>query len=118
MRKIGVLILVGVVTIIIAWGSLFSHPAASQQIESRLSNLEADFRRLQAQVNQLQSQQGQIRTPAPTTTLTPRQSSRSGRTLSQQERDRMFDHLATLVVELKQQVNTLEKRVAKLESRS
>lgn len=117
MRKIGVLIFAGILTAIIAWGGFLSHPATSQQIESRLSNLEADFRRLQVQVNQLQSQGGQRRTPAPTTTLTPRQSQRSGRSLSPQERDQMFDRLATLVVELKQQVNTLEKRVAKLESR-
>jgi outer membrane murein-binding lipoprotein Lpp len=117
MRKIGALIFVGVLTAIIIWGSLLSHPAASQQVESRLSNLEADFRRLEAQVNQLQSQRGQPRAPSPTTTLTPRQTQPSRRNLSQQERDKMFDRLATLVVELKQQANTLEERVAKLESR-
>ncbi|MDM9379732.1 hypothetical protein QUB80_03330 [Chlorogloeopsis sp. ULAP01] len=116
MRKIEALALIGVLTAIVIWGSLFSYPAASQQVESRLSNLEADFRRLEAQVNQLQSQRGQPRSPSPTTTLTPRQTS-PGRNLSPQERDKMFDRLATLVVELKQQVNTLEERVVKLESR-
>ena len=59
---------------------------------------------------------GQSRqSPSPRTTLTPRQSTGSRGNLSQQ--DRMFDRLATLVVELKQQVNKLEERVAKLESR-
>ncbi len=116
MRKIGMLLLAGVLAVVI-WGGLFSHPAASQQIESRLSNLEADFNRLESQINQLQSQlQGRPQS-SPRTTLAPPQSQRSRRNLPQENREKMFDRLATLVVELKQQVNALEKRVNQLEKR-
>lgn len=54
MKRIGVLISLGILAFIFIWGILFSHPAVSQQIESRLNNLEADFNRLQSEVNQLQ----------------------------------------------------------------
>lgn len=93
---------------------MFSHPAVSQQIESRLNNLEADFNRLQSEVNQLQSQLSNRPSSLPRTTINP---SPSRRNLSQQEKDKMFDRLATLVVEVKRQVQGLEKRVTKLESR-
>ena len=103
---------------IVLWLGLSSNTASSQQIESRINNLEADLNRVELQLNQIQYQLGQTKpSPSPRTTLTPRVSSGSGRNLSQTERDRMFDRLATLVVELKQQVNTLETRVKKLESR-
>ncbi|MBD2439511.1 carbohydrate porin [Nostoc sp. FACHB-110] len=116
MKNIKVLTLV-VALVLILWGGLFSNTASSQQIESRLNNLEADVNRLESRFSQLESQLGQNRQPSSTrTTLTPRQSSGRGN-LSQSERDKMFDRLATLVVELKQQVNTLEQRIAKLETR-
>ncbi len=100
---------------IVLWIGLLSNPASSQQVESRINNLEADLNRVQSQLNQIQSQMGQTRlSPSPRTTLTPRQPSRN---LSQTERDKMFDRLATLVVELKQQVNKLETRVSQLEKR-
>lgn len=103
---------------IVLWMGLLSNPASSQQIESRINNLESDLNRVRSQLLQIQSQMGQTRlSPSPRTTLTPRQPSGSSRNLSQTERDKMFDRLATLVVELKQQVNKLETRVSKLESR-
>jgi outer membrane murein-binding lipoprotein Lpp len=111
MRKI-LLLLFTTVLLITWWAG--SHPAASQQIESRLNNLEADFNRLESQVNQLQSQL-QRPTSRSTPTLPPTQ--RLRRNVLPQEREQMFDRLATLVVELRQQVNTLEKRVSQLESR-
>ncbi|MDZ8056282.1 MAG: hypothetical protein RMX68_033430 [Aulosira sp. ZfuVER01] len=99
---------------VVLWIALLTNPAASQQIDSRVNNLEADLRRVESQLSQIQSQLGQSRlSPSPRSTLTPRQP----RSLSQTERDTMFDRLATLVVELKQQVNKLETRVSKLESR-
>jgi septal ring factor EnvC (AmiA/AmiB activator) len=108
------LLLAGVVVIVI-WLGLLSHPASSQQIDSRFNNLQADFNRVEARLRRVESQLGQLgRSPAPRTTLTPPQSNNARRNLSQQ--DQMFDNLATLVVELKQQVNTLEARVAQLES--
>lgn len=116
MKRLQVLTL-AVALVLIIWGGLFSNTASSQQIESRLNNLQADFNRLESQFNQLESQIYRNRPPSSTrTTLTPRQSTGRGN-LSQAQRDQMFDRLATLVVELKQQVNTLEKRIAKLEAR-
>jgi Tfp pilus assembly protein FimT len=115
MNKIKVLVIAGILVTIV-WGSFFSKTASSQQVESRINNLEADFNRVESRLNQIESQLGQSRqSPSPRTTLTPRQSTSSRGNLSQQ--DRMLDRLATLVVELKQQVNELKERVAKLESR-
>jgi outer membrane murein-binding lipoprotein Lpp len=115
MTKIKILTL-AVVLVLIIWGGLFSNTASSQQIESRLNNLQADFNRVESRLNQIESQLYQRQPSSTRTTLTPRQSTARGN-LSQAERDKMFDRLATLVVELKQQVNTLEKRIAKLEAR-
>jgi outer membrane murein-binding lipoprotein Lpp len=115
MNKIKVLVIAGILVTIV-WGSFFSQTASSQQVESRINNLEADFNRVESRLNQIESQLGQSRqSPSPRTTLTPRQSTSFRGNLSQQ--DRMLDRLATLVVELKQQVNELKERVAKLESR-
>jgi outer membrane murein-binding lipoprotein Lpp len=115
MKKIKVLVLAGILVIII-WLGLFPNTASSQQIQSRINNLEADLNRVESRLNQIESRLGQSRqSPSPRTTLTPRQPTGSRGNLSQQ--DQMFDRLATLVVELKQQVNKLEARVSKLESR-
>ncbi|NMG07530.1 hypothetical protein [Brasilonema sp. UFV-L1] len=114
MKRIG-LIALALFLVIILWSGVFSNTASSGQIESRFYNLEANFNRLESRVNRIESQLGQTgRSPRGVTT-TP--STRSGRTVSPQEREKMFDRLATLVVELKQQVNALEGRVAKLEKR-
>ncbi|OUL19312.1 hypothetical protein [Nostoc sp. 106C] len=117
MFKIKRLLFAGIFAIVL-WMGLLSNTASSQQIESRINNLEADLNRVESQLSQIQSQLGQTRlSPSPRTTLTPRQPTGSRGNVSQTERDRMFDRLATLVVELKQQVNKLETRVSKLESR-
>ncbi|QLE42984.1 hypothetical protein FD723_22750 [Nostoc sp. C052] len=115
MKKVKVLVIAGILITII-WGSFFSKTASSQQVESRINNLEADLNRFESRLNQIESQLGKTRQYSSSrTTLTPRQSTGSRRNLSQQ--DPMFDRLATLVIELKQQVNKLEERVAKIESR-
>ncbi|MFN6487559.1 MULTISPECIES: hypothetical protein [unclassified Nostoc] len=115
MKKIRVLIFAGILATII-WGGLFGNTASSQQVESRIYNLEADLNRVESRLNQIESQLGKTRqSPSSRTTLTSRQPAGSRGNLSQQ--DPMFDRLATLVIELKQQVNKLEERVAKLESR-
>lgn len=115
MNRIKALIIAGILVAII-WGGLFSNTASSQQVESRLNNLEADFNRVESRLNQLESQLNRRgRSPSPRTTLTPRQSTGSRQNLPQQ--DPMFDRLATLVIELKQQVNKLEERVSQIESR-
>lgn len=110
------LLFAGVLGIII-WSGILANTALSQQVDSRVNNLEADLRRINLRLNQIELQLNQPRqSPSSRTTLTPRQPTGS-RKLSQSERDTMFERLSTLVVELKQQVNQLEARVSKLESR-
>lgn len=111
MKKLGLLLLT-VVLIFIAWGGLISRPASSQQVQSRLNNLLSDFSRLESRVNRIEAQLGQggIRRPI----------NRPGPTGKKQgplqiQNEQMFDNLATLVIELKQDVKKLEERVAKLE---
>ncbi|MDB9346053.1 hypothetical protein PN456_11340 [Nodularia spumigena CS-586/05] len=109
------LILAGVVVIIV-WMGLLSNPAASQQIESRFNNLQADFNHVESRLRRVESQLNQMgKTPSPRTSLTPPQSTDAERDLSPQEQK--FERLATLVVELKQQVNQLDKRFSQIESR-
>ncbi|MDJ0616816.1 MAG: hypothetical protein QNJ63_08725 [Calothrix sp. MO_192.B10] len=99
--------------IIITWGILFTYPAASQRIESRLNNLEFDINRLESRLSQLELELNRTsRGRRPTI----RRRYRRRRGLSQRQGDKMFDRLATLVIELKQEVRALEKRVKKLES--
>ena len=104
------------ILVMIIWMGLLSNKASSQQVESRINNLEADLNRVESRLNQIESQFGNRQSSSPRTTLTP-PSGNSRRNLSLSERDKMFDRLATLVVELKQQVNKLEERVSQLESR-
>jgi ribosome-associated translation inhibitor RaiA len=100
----------------VLWLGFLLTPASSQQIDSRINNLEADFNRVLSRLNQIEGQINQ-RQPvsSPRTTITVPSGSR--RNVSQTQREQMFDRLAILVVELKQQVNKLEARVGKLESR-
>jgi outer membrane murein-binding lipoprotein Lpp len=114
MKRIGLIILVIFFTVVI-WGWLFSNPAFSQRIESRLNNLESDFNTLQSRVNRLESLLTQGRQVPPIGTPSTSPQLPRTRNLPQAERERMFDRLATLVIELKQQVNKLEARVAQLE---
>lgn len=109
--------LFAVTLVIVIWLGLLSTPASSQQIDSRLNNLQADFNRVLSRLNQIERQinQNRPRGSSPRTTITVPSGSR--RNVAQTDREQMFDRLATLVVELKQQVNKLETRVDKLESR-
>ncbi|KAB8335588.1 hypothetical protein SD80_004615 [Scytonema tolypothrichoides VB-61278] len=125
MKRIGLMAL-ALFLLIMLWGGVFSNTASSQQIESRFYNLEADFNRLESRINRIEALLGQSgrsslwdgrSAPSPSGGVTTTPSTRSGRTVSPQEREKMFDRLATLVIELKQQVNALEGRVAKLEKR-
>ncbi|TAE58235.1 MAG: hypothetical protein EAZ76_09765 [Nostocales cyanobacterium] len=89
--------------------SFFSHPATSQQVDFRVNNLESDIRRLEIRLNQIElliNKNSQI--PSSRINQTP--------VKPQVSKDKMFDRLSTLFVELKQQVNDLEKRVKNLES--
>ncbi|TAF06110.1 MAG: hypothetical protein EAZ77_12820 [Nostocales cyanobacterium] len=105
------------VVVIILWSGILSNTASSQQVDFRVNNLESDLRRVELRLNQIElllRQNPQI--PSSRITQTPVKPRIDKRNLSQLERDKMFDRLSTLVVELKQQVNDLTKRVVKLES--
>ncbi|BAZ42782.1 hypothetical protein NIES4101_87520 [Calothrix sp. NIES-4101] len=107
-------LLIALILTLLFWGSFFAKTASSQLIESRLNNVEADLNRLESRLSLIESQINRSNSPAPSKT-TPSPSSPSRTQRSQQQRDQMFDRLATLVIELKQQVNTLEQRILKLE---
>ncbi len=103
--------------IIIIWFTVPAHPVLSQQLDSRIINLEFDINRLESRINQIELQLSQTRPlpPPGNGNRKPSVSSR-GRRMSP-EQDKMFDRLATLVIELKQDIKSLEKRVNKLESK-
>ncbi|MDJ0554149.1 MAG: hypothetical protein QNJ68_06865 [Microcoleaceae cyanobacterium MO_207.B10] len=85
--------------------------ASTTQLEYRLRRLETDVSRLSSQVNRLQSQRlGRDLTESPPCTEETKINSRilSG--------DPMFDRLATLVIEIKQDVIEIQERLAQLES--
>ena len=101
--------------VIVAWTWLISTPASSQT-QSQINALEVDLNGIESRLNRIEAQLNQLGRFAPPTPPTPRPSrSNLGRN-TPLSRDQMFDRLATLVIELKQQVNKLETRVSKLES--
>lgn len=103
--------------VIIAWSGL-SVPASSQE-QSRINALEVDINSIESRLNRIETQLNQLRrfespgAPSPP----PASPINTGRNRTQLNREQMFDRLATLVIELKQQVNKLEARVSELESR-
>jgi len=97
------------VLLIFFWGELFAKPAVPQLIESRLNNIEAQLRNVELRLNQIEYHANLTRPISPSRTLVSPPLS---------ERDPMFKHLATLVVELKERVDNLAARVSKLESKS
>ena len=101
--------------LILIWGGLLSDTAFSGLLESRLNNLESDFYRLESQVNRIETQLNRV---GASQLKIPNNSPpfQRPRRLSQQQRDKMFDRLATLVIELKQDIKELQKRVSQLEN--
>ena len=98
----------------VAWTWLISTPASSQT-QSQINALEVDINGIESRLNRIEAQLNQLGRFAPPTATPPPSRSNSGRN-TPLTRDQMFDRLATLVIELKQQVNKLETRVSKLES--
>lgn len=101
--------------VIVAWTWLISAPASSQT-QSQINALEVDINGIESRLNRIEAQLNQLGRFAPPTATPPPSRSNSGRNRAPLTRDQMFDRLATLVIELKQQVNKLETRVSKLES--
>lgn len=113
------LLCIAVLAVIITWGGLVSAPASSQLVESRLSALEVDTNRIESRLNRIEAQLNQRGTESPRapSSSPPPSPINSGRNRRQLNRDEMFDRLATLVIELREQIRELEARVSKMESR-
>ena len=111
MKKLRVLLLAAIL-IFITWGGLISRAVPSTQFQSQLNNLESDFFRLESRLNRIESQlrQSGVRVPINRSGSTDRKARPS-----QIQGGQMFDNLATLVIEVKQDLRKLEKRVSKLE---
>jgi BMFP domain-containing protein YqiC len=112
--KITAMLAIAMLLVILAWISLTPEVALSQQVESRINNLEFDLRNIESRLGQIESQVGQsIRSQSPRTTVTPNNQVRN----RQLARLQSFDKLANLAIETRQDLKQLEARVAKLESR-
>ena len=105
------LLCIALLLVIIAWGGLVSAPASSQD-RSRINSLEVDINGIESRLNRIEAQLNQLR-----------RYGSAGAPLSEPPRDKpplnseqMFDRLATLVIELREQIRELEARVSKLES--
>ncbi|MBD1825449.1 hypothetical protein H6F51_23550 [Cyanobacteria bacterium FACHB-DQ100] len=91
---------------------LFS-PADAQigLVESRLSRIETELVGIRSELNQLSASRPRagVSVPSPSSSPTlPR---------STKFTDAQFDRLATLVIELRERIKTLEEKVAKLQGR-
>lgn len=110
------LIFLALILAIATW--YISHPAATAQ-NSRVSALEVDINGLESRLNRLEAQISQItRSPYPGAPASPPPVRNPRRNQPQLSREEMFDRLATLVIETKDQVNKLQARVAKLEAQN
>ncbi|MEL7243704.1 MAG: hypothetical protein AAGM40_15440 [Cyanobacteria bacterium J06573_2] len=89
--------------------------AFSGLTESRINNLESRFYRLESQVNRIETQLSRAGVSKLKVPNNPSLSQRRPSRLSQSNRDKMFDRLATLVIELKEDIKDLQKRVSQLE---
>ncbi len=103
--------------LLLAFVPRFSN-AQSIGLESRISRLEAEIFQLRSRLSNLESQVSRVnqpsRTPASTPTPAPQIPSPNRTTVPPSPE--MFDRLATLVIELKERVQTLETQVAALEA--
>lgn len=112
------LLCIALLAVIITWGGLVAAPASSQ-VESRINALQLDVNNIESRLNRIESQLNQIgRSVSPGAPAPPPPSPiNTGRNRRQLNRDQMFDRLATLVIELREQIRELEARVSKVESR-
>ena len=91
-------------------------------LESRIARIEAENFQLRSQVSRIESQLAQLSgrpIPQPSTPnrAVPQISSRTNRRQVSSS-DPMFERLATLVIELKERVQSLEAQVTELKKRS
>ena len=104
---------IGILLGILLWLGLghYANAQSEARIDSRLNRLESELGRLRSQVRQIESQLATPNRPAPNlpaiTSPTP--------ALAEPSLEEQFDNLATLAIELKQQVRQLETRITQLE---
>lgn len=101
------LLITGIV--LLCWWSMTTDIRAqgsSLRLETRIDRLESELSRVRSQLTRLEARTGGPSAPPPTT------SAPSTNELSLSEQ---FDNLATLAIELKQDVRNLQARVAELE---
>lgn len=98
----------------IIWASSLSSMAFSGLAESRINNLESRFYRLESQINRIEAELNRADVSKLKIPNNPSSQRRPTR-LSYLGRDKMFDRLATLVIESKQDIKDLQKRVSQLE---
>lgn len=93
------------------WGFLIAAPGrANIRLESRVNSLEYELRMVQAELSRLSSTaRSQPMQPAQPLPSTPPASS------AYVSLDQQFDNLATLAIELREDLRALESRVAALE---
>lgn len=105
-RMIGLILLTSCI-----WGFLVAAPGwANSRLESRVNSLEYELRMVQAELSRLSSTaRSQPMQPAQPLPSAP---PASGAYLSL---DQQFDNLATLAIELREDLRALEARVAALE---
>ncbi|MGF1458510.1 MAG: hypothetical protein ACFBSG_05735 [Leptolyngbyaceae cyanobacterium] len=100
------LLLIGL-TILCWWGLTVAVAAqgTSLRLESRVDRLEAELSRVRSRLNQVEARNN---IPPSTPSATPG--------LNEPSLEEQFDNLATLAIELKQDVRQLEVRITELES--
>jgi outer membrane murein-binding lipoprotein Lpp len=99
------------ICVMIVWSGFLLKTALPQQVDFRVNNLESDVRSLQLRLQQLElmvSKNNQL-PAANNLQISPN----LRQNLSEQEK--MFNKLATLVIELNQKINKLTIRVNQLE---
>ncbi|MBD2260364.1 hypothetical protein [Pseudanabaena sp. FACHB-2040] len=100
-------------TLLVFWVLVGLMPApASAQVESRLSQLEFQLRQVRSQVSQIEARLSQ---PSLARPAAPRPATPTGEIPADPSLGEQFDNLATLTIELRQQIRTLEERVTQLE---
>lgn len=128
LKKITVLCMVLLLAIFI-WSRFFAAPASSQQEQSRINALEVDINYIESRLNRIENQLDQLarsespRAPLSNSPPPPRRNGQGTPSPNSRpnqppfNREQMFDRLATLAIELKEQITKLEARVSKLETR-
>ncbi len=95
----------------IAVSPIYTPALSTSQLEFRITQLESQISELRGQINSLQSQGSRVARP-----VSPNRPG-AGRTNPRMlSGDPMFDNLATLAIETKQDVIKIQERLSKLEA--